>query len=268
MGNKGIKPGTKIAPKLTRTKDAVIKSQIFYTNAFDKYYFSKVVGNNFEVIGGEILSDEEIEETILDSEEIKEYESELKSKLGREIKYYTNINVCCGYSIRTKGVRFLYIDDESQEWEDCTESDKLIDILKDKKYEGIECYREKFCRVILWEGKRYIIPIKEKWGSNCIEEAKQVVLENYLFEEDFYLVNPRKKQQYTIKLRHLDVMDSQDLVKTNDDTYRRRYETVANWKDNITWNNGILSEETRNLIKENNCVVLYEVYYFWRESEG
>lgn len=264
MANRNIKFCIKEAPKYTRTKDTVIKRDIFYTSAFDKYYFNKVMNNKVAIVGGEIIFDEDDARKLLNQKEIIEYESELKSKLRRKLKYYTDINVCFGYSVRSTSLRFLYIDDdENQGWVDCKEADRLIDISKDTHYEGLECYRKKFCRVILLDGKRYIVPIQKRWGSNCIEEAKQVVLENYLFEEEFYLVNPRKKQQYTIKLKQLNVKDRKYLVKTKDDTYTRRFETVGSWMDDRRWKSGILLDETRDLLKENHGVELFDVYCYW-----
>lgn len=252
MSDDNIKEGTKVAPRLIKGKDVVRKGGTFLNSAFDEYYFKKVVGEDIEMLsGGQILECSSLEE--------------LKQKWRRNI-----CGVCCS-NLDVNGFGLFYFEDEEQRWEECKELDSIKKDMKNpQKIKGFlntgkaECYIKGTCRVIVSNGKRYIVFNADYRNSDHIQVAKQLVLENYLFEEDFYIVNQKTRQQYLIRLKRYDKWHDE---RRNKKSVEELPLAIKNKISEITkkWSGMIMKGESEENIdkyfKSENAVRIYNTAY-------
>lgn len=247
MADDNIIDDTTDAPRLIRGKDVVRKKGAGLKkdlhSAFDEYYFKKIAGEDIDMcMGGAIYDGLSIE------------------KLRKELEGVVT-GICLSIQ-EPIGLRYFNIvDEENQDWVECKELKKIKDMInnvknldksgKSDKYNNMgrpECRIKGCCQVLVFKGKRYILFNKDYRGSDHIQVAKELLLENYLFEEEFYIVDQVKEQQYSIKLIHSDypLTNAQEDVQSQ---YRKRK---------------LLSDSQEDIdryLKDNNAVEVYEVNY-------
>lgn len=247
MSDDNIKDGTTKAPRLIRGKDVVRKKgaglKKYLHSAFDEYYFKKIAGEDIYMSMGGAIYDN------LPLEELKK-------------KFEGVVNGICLSAPKPVGLRYFNIvDEENQDWVECKELENIKKMInnvknldklgKSDKYNNMgrpECRIKGCCQVIVFEGKRYILFNEGYRGSDHIQVAKKLLLENYLFGEKFYIVDQVKEQQYSIELIHSDypLTDAQEDVQSQ--CLKRKLA-------------GDSQEDIDRYLKDNNAVEVYEVNY-------